>query len=356
MKRTAALLHEEAHNFYNQRRWMTAAEKLAQRQAEVNNEEVMRNDQRNKPAGASSFVSEESLPCNSLALSQPIHLPLEAAFPITFDPFLPNDSRGFIPLERHVVDIVSMDGDNFCLSAAIATATGCRSFVSPTHIIKQQVEPVPKAVRLFLRRSALEMRPVDVGACGLARALNASVGTFLIWAALKKPCKWRHVILFFAGQRLLLDRHGKGRILPRPVESWLANDVIEDLGYSRRVEVYELLVHKGAALLLQSGAALCAGCGQLDATALMGPSLDGRTTVHEGCRKPRLVMYKEQFLPKGIQLPPVGNDVLVEFRGKLFKAIVKELTPEAVTLTYVGFPGVDEVIPTCDIAERISME
>lgn len=89
-----------------------------------------------------------------------------------------------------------------------------------------------------------------------------------------------------------------------------------EIGYETRIEVYEVLVHKAAAVGLESIVGLCGGCGKVDWMKELAVDKDGRSTCHVRCR-----MGRKWNAPPRVErpVPDKGSGCVLEHNGEGYK-------------------------------------
>ena len=134
--------------------------------------------------------------------------------------------------------------------------------------------------------------------------------------------------VYFAGQRILVEVPGVGCVVPAGAPPHTHHQLLRELGYETRTEVWELRAHMRAESL--NMLRLCGGCGQHFWK-------DSQMHLHSSCRVSKKA--KTELAVPSRRVPAVGSVVHVEHNGKLYDCEVREVQDSFITVRYNKYQG-----------------
>ena len=299
-----------------------------------------------------SLEGVQSNPTASAQFFERVKLPLKKACSISSSLPASISKDGFIPFERRALDFEASGARNVCVADAFKTATGTNNVVSVTSLVEQPDITSFKQVQAILTKTNSHFR-LHWKKLTIEQVFAASVGTF-ICVAQGHGGKFKHVMVFFAAQRLLIDRDEEAFVIP-PVEAGreAALAIFTSLHYDATgVQVAELKIAPSAAAASASLLGRCKGCHKLEWMSALTKDESASTTYHSACQAD-VGAPRKKFRRTHLQLV-VGDKVTLEHEGKLYDVTVKQLQEKGVMVNYSK--GVDEFVKACDIDGRVSLK
>jgi hypothetical protein len=182
----------------------------------------------------------------------------------------------------------------------------------------------------------------------LENAFGKTVGTFVLTG---HRGEYKHAMVFFAAQRLLMDRSAEAFIIARGVGARAsAQATLTQLGYKQTgIKIAELQVAPRDAVALESVVGKCKGCRELAWMSDLAHDESGATTFHRACELKVSAPRKKNRQTRA-QFA-VGDKVVLEHNATAYKVTVKEIQQERVLFEYRK--GVDEFVPMDKVDGRV---
>jgi hypothetical protein len=182
----------------------------------------------------------------------------------------------------------------------------------------------------------------------IEHAFGATVGTFILTG---HRGEYKHAMVFFAAQRLLIDRSNEAFVIERGVGARAsAQAILTQLGYKQTgIKIAELQVSPKDALGMKSFVGKCKGCRELAWMSDLAHDESGATTFHPACEhkvgapRKKLKQTRAQFA--------VGDKVLLEHNATVYKVTVKQIQQDRVLFEFSK--GVDEFVAMNKVDGRV---